>query len=200
MALSNYVARLLITNQSVNVDKISVCSFPTPITASTYANMYLSSKKILLIGRGKKYQGQHLLEEAWNPIDKSDKNLVIAGKGFKPSSQQSDIEYKNWWTTTKEVLSEIASSDLVVFPYIEALQSGIIPIRGALSKPVVVTPVGGLIEQVDNRVTGLISVETNPSCLPNPIVDAMNIIWNFENIHEKSFEYDLNQRCLQKGK
>ena len=102
--------------------------------------------------------------------------------------------------TRQEMIEEISSSDLVIFPYTEASQSGTIPICRALGKPVVVTPVGGLNEQVENRVTGLISTGISSSSLANTIEDAMNAIWKFEDTNEKTWPNDLIQRCLQEGK
>lgn len=197
VTLSNYVARELTTNHKVDSTKIMVCSFPTPKIQNNQNKKTLSPKKILLIGRGKKYQGQKLLEETWDLIDKTDKILVIAGEGFKPNPKHPDIEYKNWWMTREEMLDEISTSDLVVFPYIEASQSGTIPICKALGIPVLVTPVGGLIEQVEDGVTGLISAGISPNRLANAFVNAMSVNWNFENIDEKSLKNDLIQGCLQ---
>ncbi len=197
VTLSNYVERQLTTNHKVDPTKIMVCSFPTPKIQNNQNKKALSPKKILLIGRGKKYQGQKLLEETWDLIDKTDKILVIAGEGFKPNPKHPDIEYKNWWMTREEMLEEISTSDLVVFPYIEASQSGTIPICKALGIPVLVTPVGGLIEQVEDGVTGLISAGISPNRLANAFVDAMSVNWNFENIDEKSLKNDLIQGCLQ---
>lgn len=147
VTLSNYVASQLSSIYGVNPQKIRSCRFPAP--KIDYQKIVKSSpkKKILLIGRGKKYQGQQLLENAWNLIDKSNKELIIAGEGFKQNRKYSDIIYKNWWMSRNEMLEEIASSDLVVFPYLEASQSGTIPICRAIGIPVLVTPVGGLIEQ-----------------------------------------------------
>jgi glycosyltransferase involved in cell wall biosynthesis len=173
VTLSNYVANQLTTNYGVIPDKVTVCSFPKPRIASTYVKNDSSSKKILLIGRGKRYQGQNLLEQAWNLLDKSDKKLVIAGKGFKPNSKHLDIEYKNWWMTGEELLSEIASSDLVVFPYTEASQSGTIPICIELGVPVLVTPVGGLAEQVMNQHKCIVTGGLTPNLIAESIEIAL---------------------------
>lgn len=177
VTLSNYVARQLITSHRVDPTKIMVCSFPTPKIENNQPNKDSSLKKILLIGRGKKYQGQKLLEEAWDLIDKTDKALVIAGEGFKPNPKHSDIEYKNWWMTREEMIEEISTSDLVVFPYIEASQSGTIPICRALGIPVLVTPVGGLIEQVENSSTGLISERISADSIAQGIRICFEIDW-----------------------
>ena len=177
VTLSNYVARQLITSHRVDPTKIMVCSFPTPKIENNQVKKASSPKKILLIGRGKKYQGQKMLEEAWDLIDKTDKILVIAGEGFKPNPKHSDIEYKTWWMTRAEMLEEISTSDLVVFPYIEASQSGTIPICKALGIPVLVTPVGGLIEQVEISSTGLISERISADSIAQGIRMCFEIDW-----------------------
>ena len=174
VTLSNYVASQLIAHHGVNPQKILVCRFPIPKVENKQSVKDPSSKKILLIGRGKKYQGQHLLEEAWDLLDKTDKELVIAGEGFKPNSKHSDIVYKNWWMTREEMIDEISSSDLVVFPYTEASQSGTIPICMSLGIPVVVTPVGGLPEQVIPGVNGLIAIDGSPESLKEAIVSVVS--------------------------
>lgn len=177
VTLSNYVASQLIAHHGVDPQKILVCRFPIPNVENKQSKKDSSSKKILLIGRGKKYQGQHLLEKAWDLLDKTDKELVIAGEGFKPNSKHPDIIYKNWWMSREEMLEEIGSSQLVVFPYIEASQSGTIPICKALGIPVLVTPVGGLIEQVDNSITGLISDRISANAIAQGIQTFFENNW-----------------------
>lgn len=199
VTLSNYVARQLSTNHKVDSTKIIVCSFLTPKIQKYQDKNALSPRKILLIGRGKKYQGQKLLEEAWNLIDKADKILVIAGEGFKPNPKHLDIEYKNWWMTREEMIDEISSSDLVVFPYTEASQSGTIPICRALGKPVVVTPVGGLMEQVEEGVNGLICEEVGKVKLAQSISDALQKHWGVENFNKVLHTADLVDGCLSRG-
>ena len=200
--LSAFVADQLVRFYSVDRKKITVTQFPGPeINLEKMVEKVPQVKKrVLLIGRGKKYQGQELLEKAWDLIDQENIELVIAGKDFKPKHNLKNIVYKNWWMSDLELISEIKISDLVVFPYIEASQSGTVPICRALGKPVVVTPVGGLVEQVDNRVTGLICADTTPSSLANTIVEGMNMIWKLNNLDEKSKGNNLIQFCLQEGK
>jgi glycosyltransferase involved in cell wall biosynthesis len=177
VTLSNYVAGQLTKKYRVDPDKIMVCSFPVLKVEKKHTNKIPSARRILLIGRGKRYQGQKLLEEAWSLMAKSNIEIVIAGEGFKPNSSHLDIEYKNWWMTRDEMIEEISSSDLVVFPYIEASQSGTIPICKALGIPVLVTPVGGLVEQVENFVTGLVCESISADSLAVGIQRCFEIVW-----------------------
>lgn len=151
------------------------------------------SNKILLIGRGKKYQGQELLEEAWKLVKIPSAQLVIAGEGFKQNETLLGVTYKSKWMTNEELLDEIASSKFVVLPYLEASQSGTIPICDALGVPVVVTPVGGLVEQVRPGENGVISTEVSGKALAIAIETA----WQFEWTRNYSSTKFSPERFLQ---
>ena len=200
--LSAFVALQIQKLYGIDPDKITICEFPNPENYFQKARRKQPSttKKVLLIGRGRKYQGQQLIERAWELCKHNDLELVIAGEGFKPNSADAGIKYKNWWMTREEMLEEIASSDLVVFPYLEASQSGTIPICRTLGIPVLVTPVGGLPEQVEHGITGLISDGTCPSSLASSIVDAMSITWKIRTLEGKSMSNGLIQSCLKVAK
>ncbi|MFM8409025.1 MAG: glycosyltransferase, partial [Alphaproteobacteria bacterium] len=49
-----------------------------------------------------------------------------------------------------------AASDVVVLPYRDGTQSGVVPLAWAHGRPVVTTAVGGLPEAVDDGATGLL--------------------------------------------
>lgn len=192
VTLSNYVARQLITSHRVDPTKIMVCSFPTPKIDNNQVKKASSPKKILLIGRGKKYQGQKMLEEAWDLIDKTDKILVIAGEGFKANPKHPDIIYKNWWMTREEMIGEISSSDLVVFPYTEASQSGTIPLCIALDTPVLVSNLGGLSEQIMDGEDGFVFENLSSNGLALGIKNALST-----NIRKKLLtERETNELIL----
>ena len=55
-------------------------------------------------------------------------------------------------------------------PYIEASQSGVVAVALGRGKPVIVTPVGGLPEQVRHNVTGLVAQETSATALATSIL------------------------------
>jgi glycosyltransferase involved in cell wall biosynthesis len=197
VTLSKYVARQLTTSHGVDPTKIMVCSFPTPKIENNQPKKVSSLKKILLIGRGKKYQGQKLLEEAWDLIDKTDKMLVIAGEGFRSNPKHSDIEYKNWWMTREEMIEEISTSDLVVFPYIEASQSGTIPICKALGIPVLVSNLGGLTEQIVVGQDGVVIENLSPQELADSIKYGLSTKFRSTQLRESENSMNLVSGCLQ---
>lgn len=64
----------------------------------------------------------------------------------------------------------VARSAVVVLPYLEATQSGVIPVAYTHRKPVVATTVGGLPEQVEDGVTGFLVPPADASALAEKIV------------------------------
>jgi glycosyltransferase involved in cell wall biosynthesis len=193
--LSAFVADQLVRFYSVDRKKITVTNFPRPAVdlEKIVEKVPQVKKQVLLIGRGKKYQGQELLEKAWDLIDQENIELVIAGKGFKPNHNLKNVVYKNWWMSNLELVSEIKNSDLVVFPYSEASQSGTIPLCKALGVPVLITSVGGLSEQVEDRLTGLILKDANPKTLSNEIHEALNFNWQILQVVEPKHKSMLNE-------
>jgi glycosyltransferase involved in cell wall biosynthesis len=193
--LSAFVADQLVRFYSVDRKKITVTQFPRPAIdlEKIVEKKPQVKKRVLLIGRGKKYQGQELLEKAWDSIDQENIELVIAGKGFKPNHKLKNVVYKNWWMSNLELVSEIKNSDLVVFPYVEASQSGTIPICKELGIPVLVTPVGGLPEQVVMNETGIISESISASHIAMSILDALARDWGIPKSQRRNIEPKLIQ-------
>ena len=68
------------------------------------------------------------------------------------------------YISNEEVAVYFAAADVVVLPYLEASQSGIVPIAYSFNTPVISTRVGGLPEAVIDGETGLL---VDPGSLNN---------------------------------
>jgi glycosyltransferase involved in cell wall biosynthesis len=64
----------------------------------------------------------------------------------------------------------IARSDVVVLPYRQATQSGIIQLAFGLGTPVITTNVGGLADVVEDGQTGFIVPPEDPGALAAAII------------------------------
>lgn len=134
---------------------------------------------ILFFGAIKEYKGLSFLIKAIPIITKNIPNLkvIIAGAGdFKEKKYVEGSPYfelYNRYIPNEEVNKFFQTSSLVVLPYIEATQTGIIPIAYAFKKPVVVTDVGSIPEVVDNGVTGFIVPPKDPIALSNAIIEIL---------------------------
>ena len=118
---------------------------------------------ILFFGRIQDYKGIQYLIEAVPQIRKQipDVNVIIAGRG-------SFAKYNSLIQTPEnfEIINEFIPDELVgelfqrasivVLPYIEGSQTGIIPIAYSFKKPVISTNVGSISEVVEDGVTGFI--------------------------------------------
>jgi glycosyltransferase involved in cell wall biosynthesis len=84
----------------------------------------------LCLGRLVKYKGIENLMKVFPEVDPNDRNkLIVIGSGSSINiSGSKQIEIHNTWMTNEQFLKMIANSGIVLLPYIEATQSGIIPI------------------------------------------------------------------------
>lgn len=110
-----------------------------------------------------------LLNQKNLPVD-----LLIAGRGqISDKAQEAinklNVRIENKWLSADEMTSITRACDIVVVPYKKASQSGVIALALALGKPVIATNVGGLPEQVDNNISGLIVPPNDPHALAEAI-------------------------------
>lgn len=116
---------------------------------------------LLFFGRIEKYKGVGRLLKAWNSCDHGDLNLVIAGGGSFTDEEAflideaSDVVVLNRFIEDEEMNYLIANALAVVLPYIDATQSGVIPIAYHFGTGVIASNLPGLSEFVVGGVTGL---------------------------------------------
>jgi len=119
---------------------------------------------ILFFGRIWEYKGLKYLIKAEPLIRKEVKNfkIVIAGRGEDFKKYDSMIQKKenfiihNYYIPECKMVELFQKSSIVVLPYIEASQSGVIPVVYQFKKPVISTDVGALSDVVINNKTGLL--------------------------------------------
>lgn len=121
------------------------------------------------LGRIENYKGLDMLVDAFLQLNNKYK-LIIAGSGkiddrtYEKIINNERIELINRYIMDDEFTGLINRMDFVVLPYKRASQSGVIPLAFAHGKPVVVTRVGALEEQVPDG-TGLIAAPQVSSIL-----------------------------------
>jgi glycosyltransferase involved in cell wall biosynthesis len=116
---------------------------PEPIN-----NLAKSLPTMLFIGRIRQYKGIIQLV-TFRELIKDKFNLVIAGEGNLPSGLE-DFKIYNYWLSESEMSRFLAHADVVIFPYVEASQSGVIPAAKQLNKVIIVSRIDGLLEQVED--------------------------------------------------
>jgi glycosyltransferase involved in cell wall biosynthesis len=136
---------------------------------------------ILFFGRIWGYKGlQHLIEaEPLITQAVPDVRIIIAGQGepFEKYRQKmvnpDQFEVYNRFIRNEEVAIFFQQASLVVLPYVEASQSGVVSVAYTFSKPVVATRVGGLPDVVREGETGLLVPPANPPELAKAVITLL---------------------------
>ena len=138
---------------------------------------------VLFFGRISPYKGLELLVKASRIVKNTigyEFILLIAGEGdissLKNHMSEEDYAYIhiiNKRIPYKQIPNLFNGAKLVILPYIDASQSGVIPLAYTFSKPVIVSNVGSLTEYVEHGKTGLIFESNNTEQLVNYIIELI---------------------------
>jgi glycosyltransferase involved in cell wall biosynthesis len=120
-----------------------------------FPDLYDPDGFVLFLGRIAQYKGLDLLAQAWPEVTQaSPVSLKVvgqsAGEGDSAAISQlrrvgADVQTR--WVPDGELQQVLTGARLVVLPYIEASQSGVITLAHQAGIPLLVTNVGGLAKQ-----------------------------------------------------
>jgi len=128
-----------------------------------------AARAILFFGQIAPYKGLDLLIEAFAKVRRQDPTvyLIIAGslaESFDPYRQLIDrfglgdaVILELRYIPLAELPNYFLAADLLVFPYRQAYQSGVLQLAYGFARPVVVTDAGDLGETVAEDGTGIIT-------------------------------------------
>ena len=127
--------------------------------------------RFLFFGRLIKYKGIDVLLKSLPEVVGAfpEVKLVLAGRGDITEYEdlinqyKNNIEIHNEWILDEDVEKYFKDIDFVVAPYINATQSGVVPLSYFFGKPVIISDNGGLPEQVVEGETGSV-FKTGDSC------------------------------------
>lgn len=134
------------------------------------------ARNILFFGRIMTYKGLPILAEAGRLAKKAlpQLKLVVAGRGpalddVRPDFADDHVELLDYFIPDKDVAQLFLDAEVVVLPYIEASQSGILALAAAFGRPVIVTDVGALGEIVRSTGMGLVVPPSDAEALSEAI-------------------------------
>lgn len=134
----------------------------------------------LFFGRIVPYKGIDTLLKAFAILRQTfDSRLILAGEGdLAPYADLlaglPNVEILNRWIPEDEIGDLFARCDLVVLPYSSASQSGVIPIAASFALPVIATRTGGMVEQVEDGVSGWLVGADDASTLASAMRVALS--------------------------
>jgi glycosyltransferase involved in cell wall biosynthesis len=185
VTLTDHVRRSLVERRNVDPARISVIPHGVfDCTAGIAGRAPLPPPlRLLFFGRILHYKGIDILLDAYQTLRRSgiDVHLTIAGQGalsryVRRAADLDGVTVVNDWIGEDEIGRIVAQHHVLVQPYREASQSGVIPVAFAAGLASVVTPVGGLTEQVSDGVDGLVaesvSSDSVVKCIARLAVDA----------------------------
>ena len=164
---------------------------------------FIDRKTVLYFGRIEPYKDIDVLLDMFDIIHDSDNEikLIIAGKGdvshWKNRIQSNkSIELINRWIDNKELSGLFRKSTVVVLPYKEATQSGIIPFAYEFNVPVIASNCGAISEQIVNGETGYLINKGNVdefACKVLNLLQNKELIMNMKkNIMDYKRKYSWN--------
>jgi len=141
---------------------------------------------LLFFGTIRRYKGLDYLIPAVKDVKKVIPNvkLIIAGKPVKQQTGEYygqliinlnleyEINYQDRFIHNEEIAGMLCCCDIVVLPYIQIDQSGVLCLSYTFGKPVIATRVGGLPEMIREGVTGYTVPPANIHALSEKIIEA----------------------------
>ena len=135
---------------------------------------------VLFYGRISPYKGVEYLIEAAQQVRQHLPSLrvIIAGKpsydlDTRVIEQNGIFEFINGYVPNDHLAHLIQRAAVVVCPYVDATQSGVVMTAYAFGKPVVATTVGGLPEMVKEGVTGRLVPPRDAEALADTLLSLL---------------------------
>jgi glycosyltransferase involved in cell wall biosynthesis len=166
VTLSASVAKKIVSEGRVSQGKVHTLFLPDFSYGQTrHRNAPSGGRpwRLLFLGRLMPYKGLPLCIEAVELLRREGLpvELGVFGEGPLGESAQQlarlGAEVVNRWLSAEEIAAILQRYDATVLSYIEASQSGVAAAAFGAGMPVIATPVGGLVEQVEDDVTGAIA-------------------------------------------
>ena len=129
--------------------------------------------RVLVIGRAHAYKGHQLLPDLSKKFGQKC-TFLIAGSGIQRDFDSDNVYIIDKWLTDAEFNYLLDISEILLFSYTEASQSGIIPIARAKGKFIVCTNVGGLAEQVEGYQDAIIVAKSDVEELAAGLENALS--------------------------
>ena len=151
----------------------------------------------VFFGTISRYKGVGVLMEAYKKVCSRLKNisLSIYGSGDfsvyqKQAEELSNVTIVNRWILEEEVAGIFHGENLItVLPYLDATQSGAVLVSMDFGVPIIATNTGGLSEQIEDGVTGVLVEPGNADELADAMIQLAEDKEKQKRIAENVKEY-----------
>ena len=171
------LARLLVAQDWYGRQDVSVIPHGRLPYAASFAPLP-DAPTLLFFGRLEYYKGLDLLVKAVELASALVPGLrvIIAGHGPDEARCRDLVrrpelfDWRTGFVPHGETAALFAEASVVVLPYRDASQSGIVPMAFANGRPVIATDVGSLSEVVSDGQNGLLVRDVSPAAIADAIV------------------------------
>ncbi|MFZ8786698.1 glycosyltransferase family 4 protein, partial [Thermocrinis sp.] len=151
-----------VPNKTIEVLPLGIHSDLCPKLEKKF-NLNKESLDVLFFGRLEDYKGIDTLVKAYEILKKENLKikLTIAGRGkinkdLEHKINELGIIFKNYWISNEELCRLIENCDVLVAPYKNATQSGMVSVALAYGVPIIATNVGSFSEYIKDGVNGFL--------------------------------------------
>ncbi|MCI9879204.1 MULTISPECIES: glycosyltransferase family 4 protein [Methylobacterium] len=138
--------------------------------------------RMLFFGRMEAYKGLETLLDAADILQRDNVacRIVVAGRGpeldrLRPRLlQQPCIEVLEKFLTPAEATEQFQRAEIVVAPYQDATQSGVVAAAVGNGRAIVASAVGGLVDAVSDGVSGLLLEPGRPDVLAEALTGLID--------------------------
>lgn len=135
----------------------------------------LRSPIILFIGRFREYKGLSFLLDAIKGEPDLKCSFLLAGSGKIEIGLATKVSVWNQWLSESEIDFLLTSADIVIFPYIEASQSGMLSLAKGKGRIILATRVGALEEQLEGYDDKILVRTLDSEGLVQGLVDCIKL-------------------------
>lgn len=135
--------------------------------------------RLLFLGRVLPYKGLSLCLDMVEALRRRGigVDLTVAGSGSLGRERERvaalGAQLINRWLSDAEIAQLLSRTHAVVLSHVEASQSGVAAAAAGAGVPVIATPVGGLREQVQPRITGTLAARVDAEALADAAVELL---------------------------
>lgn len=181
-------------------------TYVTPLASKSKSKKYnpiVNNNVFLFFGRIEDYKGIDIFIEAIEMLSKDNYKFkaVIAGAGDftkykRKIFHENNYVINNYVIPEKEVSQLFINSTFCIMPYKTASQSGVIPLSYYYSRPVIVTNIESLTENIVLNKTGfVIDNAYSLYCLLKKILVGE---YNLDKLSQNAFEYGNKFLSMEK--
>ncbi len=156
----------------------------------------IKNNNVLFYGRISPYKGLEYLCEAMTIVRKHvrDATLTIAGGGrlyfdFSNYEKLNYIKLINRYVDNTELAVLLKNSAVVVCPYTDATQSGVVLTSFAMERPVIASNVGGMAEYITDGKTGILIEPKKTEALAQAIISLLS-----DESRKERFQVNIRDR------